>query len=137
MNELIKAYCDLEENKNVKDYTLAKKIMDENPGVFKTLENTRSLVRYCKGHFGNKQRKYATHPKPLNYDTMNTPKSTQTTPARVLILDIETAPMLGYIWGMWKQNVAINQLQSDWFCFTWAAKWLFEDRVYSYRVRSM
>lgn len=43
---------------------------------------------------------------------------------KVLILDIETAPMLGYIWGLWDQNVALNQIHTDWYVLSWAAKWL-------------
>jgi DNA polymerase elongation subunit (family B) len=42
---------------------------------------------------------------------------------KILIFDIETAPMLGYIWGLWEQNVALNQLKSDWHVIAWAAKW--------------
>jgi hypothetical protein len=43
---------------------------------------------------------------------------------RVLIYDIETAPMLGYVWGLWENNVALNQLYSDWHVLSWSAKWL-------------
>lgn len=43
---------------------------------------------------------------------------------KVLLLDIETAPMLGYVWGMWDQNVALNQIKEDWFVLSWCAKWL-------------
>lgn len=42
---------------------------------------------------------------------------------RILVFDIETAPMLGYIWSLWDQNVAINQLHKDWHVLSWAAKW--------------
>jgi len=43
---------------------------------------------------------------------------------KVLIFDIETAPILGYVWGMYDQNVALNQIHKDWFVLSWAAKWL-------------
>lgn len=43
---------------------------------------------------------------------------------RVLLLDIETAPLLGYVWGLWDQNIALNQLKNDWYIISWAAKWL-------------
>lgn len=48
---------------------------------------------------------------------------------RVLVFDIETAPMLAYVWGLHEQNVALNQLHSDWHVMAWAAKWLGEDKV--------
>lgn len=43
---------------------------------------------------------------------------------KVLILDIETAPLLGYCWGLWENNIALNQLKSDWYVLSWSAKWL-------------
>ena len=43
---------------------------------------------------------------------------------RVLIIDIETAPLLGYVWDLWEQNVALNQIHTDWHVLSWAAKWL-------------
>lgn len=61
---------------------------------------------------------------------------TITSPARVLILDIETAPLRSYTWGLWKQNVSMNQIMSDWFMLTWSAKWLFENKVFSDRLTS-
>lgn len=42
---------------------------------------------------------------------------------RILFLDIETAPMLGFVWGLWDNNVALNQLHKDWHLLSWAAKW--------------
>lgn len=29
-------------------------------------------------------------------------------------LDIETAPIEGAVWGLWKQNVGLNQIRKDW-----------------------
>lgn len=46
------------------------------------------------------------------------------TKPKVLIFDIETAPMLGYVWGLWDNNVALNQVYSDWHIISWSAKWL-------------
>ena len=43
---------------------------------------------------------------------------------RVLIFDIETAPILAHVWALWDQNVGLNQIQADWFVLSWAAKWL-------------
>ena len=44
--------------------------------------------------------------------------------AKVLVLDIETAPILAYVWDRHDQNIAINQIKDDWFIMSWAAKWL-------------
>jgi hypothetical protein len=43
---------------------------------------------------------------------------------KVLLFDIETAPMLAYVWGLWDQNVGLNQIEEDWHVLSWAAKWL-------------
>lgn len=49
---------------------------------------------------------------------------------RILVFDIETSPLMGYVWSMWKQNVSSNQLISDWFMLTWSAKWLFNEEIF-------
>lgn len=42
----------------------------------------------------------------------------------VLVYDVETAPLLGYCWSLWENNIALNQLKSDFFILSWSAKWL-------------
>lgn len=32
--------------------------------------------------------------------------------------------MLGYVWGLWENNVALNQVHTDWHVLSWSAKWL-------------
>lgn len=132
--KLIEDYC--LEFKDVKDYTLAKNIFDENDGVFNNIEQIRSAIRGIRGKKGKMERKYATQPQPLNYDTSNSKAKQVNTSAKVLILDIETAPLMAFVWGLWKQNVYLPQIHSDWFVFTWAAKWLFEDKIYSGKLTS-
>jgi len=48
---------------------------------------------------------------------------------RVLVYDIETAPILAYVWGLWENNVSLNQIESDWYVLSWSAKWLGEKKV--------
>ncbi len=43
---------------------------------------------------------------------------------KVLIYDIETAPILGYVWRLWDQNVSLNMINEDWYILSWSAKWL-------------
>lgn len=50
---------------------------------------------------------------------------------KILIYDLETAPLKSFVWGLWKQNVNIDFIESDWFCLSWAAKWLNDDDVFS------
>jgi hypothetical protein len=48
---------------------------------------------------------------------------------KILTLDIETAPLKATVWGIWKQNVPVSRIDSDWYILSWAAKWLHQDEV--------
>lgn len=43
---------------------------------------------------------------------------------KVLVFDVETAPILAYVWGLFDQNIAVNQIKEDWHVLAWSAKWL-------------
>lgn len=53
---------------------------------------------------------------------------------KILVLDIETAPVKAYVWRLWKQDVYIDQIISDWFMLTWSASWLGSGEVMSARL---
>ena len=48
---------------------------------------------------------------------------------RILLLDVETAPNLAHVWGLWNQNVGIGQIMEAGYTMCWSAKWLDEDKV--------
>lgn len=48
---------------------------------------------------------------------------------KILLLDIETAPNLVHVWGLWKQNVATNQILDAGYVMCWAACWLGRDEI--------
>jgi uncharacterized protein YprB with RNaseH-like and TPR domain len=50
------------------------------------------------------------------------------TPAKILFLDIETAPSLGWVWGKWQQNVI--DFKKDWYMLSFAYKWANEDQIH-------
>lgn len=50
--------------------------------------------------------------------------------AKILFLDIETAPILADVWGLWKNNVGLNQIRKNGYIMSWAAKFLNEDATY-------
>jgi hypothetical protein len=50
--------------------------------------------------------------------------------AKTLIIDIETAPALGDVWGLWQNNVGLNQLRKSGYIMSYAAKWLGKNKVY-------
>jgi hypothetical protein len=49
--------------------------------------------------------------------------------AKILVIDIETAPLEAYCWGLWDQNVGLNQIKTEWSILSFAAKWLNESKV--------
>lgn len=49
--------------------------------------------------------------------------------AKVLTLDIETKPIQSYHWGLWQQNIGLNQIVEDQSVLSFSAKWLHENRV--------
>lgn len=43
---------------------------------------------------------------------------------KVLVFDIETSPIVAYVWGLWDQNIGLNMIKEDWYVMSFAAKWL-------------
>lgn len=43
---------------------------------------------------------------------------------KILLIDIETSPMVVYTWSLWDQNVGLNQVIEDWSILSFSAKWL-------------
>lgn len=56
-----------------------------------------------------------------------TPEATKV--VRILTLDIETTPNLAYVWGLFKQNISIGQLQEASNVLCWVGKWYGSDEV--------
>lgn len=48
---------------------------------------------------------------------------------RILLLDIETAPVLASVWRLWDQNISLSQIKSDWHLLSFAAKWLGDRKI--------
>lgn len=49
--------------------------------------------------------------------------------AKILLLDIETAPNVAYVWGLFDQNIAHDQVEESSYVLCWAAKWLGDKTV--------
>lgn len=54
----------------------------------------------------------------------------ETRKARVLFFDIETAPIQAHVWGLFDQNIGLNQITEDWFILSYAAKFQGEDNIH-------
>lgn len=62
-------------------------------------------------------------------------EATPPTPVRpaagkTLVIDIETSPIEGLVWGTWKQNLSIEQIKTDWSILSYAAKWVNEPKIF-------
>lgn len=49
---------------------------------------------------------------------------------RTLVIDIETSPIEAYVWQLFDQNVALNQIKTEWSILSYACKWLGEKKVH-------
>jgi len=49
--------------------------------------------------------------------------------AKILVLDIETAPMKAAVWGMWQQNINVKMMEEAGYILCYSAKWLGDDTI--------
>lgn len=52
---------------------------------------------------------------------------------KILAIDIETAPNQGHFWGLFNQNIGINQITKPGYTLCVAARWLHEKKVQFFR----
>ena len=50
---------------------------------------------------------------------------------KVLIFDVETLPMIAYVWGVWQEDIPQPRIIKDWCILSWSAKWLHDDKIMS------
>jgi hypothetical protein len=50
--------------------------------------------------------------------------------ARIVTLDIETSPILAYVWGLFKQFVGLDQIVEDWRILSVTWKWLGDPKIH-------
>jgi DNA polymerase elongation subunit (family B) len=48
---------------------------------------------------------------------------------KILLLDIETAPNLAYVWGVFQQDIQVNHMVSSSTTLCWSAKWLGDKKI--------
>lgn len=49
---------------------------------------------------------------------------------KILLVDIETAPNITYTWGLYDQNVNLEQIIESGYILSWACKWIGNNKVY-------
>src|SRR4030042_1280720 len=106
---------------------LARKLLSSHPEVITSFDQARGLIRYYTGAKGKESRKHlSAQRKPQVKDFPHL----KTLP-NVLILDVETAPMRVYVWGLYKQRISHSNIITDWNMLSWAGKWLYNPEVLS------
>lgn len=63
-------------------------------------------------------------------------RNNKTSLPKILLFDVETAPMRAYVWGRWKQNINLEATISEWYMLCWSAKWLYSNEVISDKLTS-
>lgn len=51
---------------------------------------------------------------------------------RILVLDIETAPSMAYVWGLWNENIPLERVIEQGYILSWAGKFVGEREVHAY-----
>ena len=118
---------------NLKEWFLSnnyKNIQDTG----KTWQEVGELFNITGDAARNQWRRF----KSINNQTTLAVNNELTKSPKILIFDIETSPMLAYVWKLYKENISpVNgQLQSDSFMLTYSAKWLFDNKMYSGKLTS-
>lgn len=56
-------------------------------------------------------------------------KSKKENAPKILLFDVETSPVIGYTWGLFDQNIGLNQVLQESTVLSWSAKWYKDDNV--------
>jgi predicted RNA-binding Zn-ribbon protein involved in translation (DUF1610 family) len=106
---------------------MPKLTSDEQKKILELSENGFSSREIAKEIFGDKIKRKSTINDFLYKSKAElTPKKLG---ARILLVDLETSPILAYVWGRWKQNVYQAQVLQESFILTYSCKWLGEDEI--------
>jgi hypothetical protein len=99
-------------------------------------EHATAVLEYCNEHGETETLNYYD----ITIDTLHRyqrkARFHETTQAKILLLDIETAPLHGNFWSIGKQYVTPEQIEKDWFILGYSAKWLLNTEMMSDFVTS-
>lgn len=98
-------------------------------------EVSRELVRFWLKniHFGNSHTNVSTSEaqgaaEPQVQQARSEAPAVRSGP-KVLVIDIETAPVFGAVWGLFNNFLSLEQIKDDWYIMSYAAKWVGSDEV--------
>jgi len=109
-----------------------KKILNENWKAITALSSSGVNYTDIANQFGVSRQALTARLK-KSQSTTSTPDK-----LKVLILDIENAPMTSYTWGLWNQNIndGMRVEGNRSYMMTVAAKWLGSDEIFYYETRT-
>lgn len=55
---------------------------------------------------------------------------------KILILDVELAPITAHVWRIFDETIGLNQIEKDWSILSWAAKWHGKDDIFYADMRN-
>lgn len=110
----------------------------------KKLERTPTLIEFVNSGVSKRQIQKYKYSKIVEGAGLKQNKHSQTTdpiepvirPPKILFYDIETAPITSYVWGLFDQNIGLNQVVEDWFILSFAAKYQGSDVFHYFDQRS-
>lgn len=102
---------------------LARMLAKKHPNRYKTVESARGAIRRVIENIE------------LGKDKVSFSGASVKINARILVLDIEVAPLVSYHWRRWGQNIHADQtIHDNWPIITWSAKWLFDSKIISMKM---
>jgi uncharacterized protein YprB with RNaseH-like and TPR domain len=104
----------------------------------KKLERTPTLKEFEKSGVSKRQihnHKYSELCKAADIEPNRRPQDQKSLevivrPPKILMFDIETSSIVAKVWGLFDQNISLNQIDQDWFVLSYAAKWYGEDQIH-------
>jgi len=119
-------------NLNESNGVISRMLLRAHPTVFRrqqpdTLRRWISEVRKEQGLTSNVVHGINATTKIAGFDPRNSCNRHKS--PRILLLDIETAPILAQVWRIWDENIGLEQIRGDKHLLSFAAKWLGEKDV--------
>jgi len=106
--------------------------------LYNELGRTPTLKEFEKSGISKRQihkHKYSVICKAADLEVNRRPQDTPSMeiiirPPKILMLDIETSPVIAKVWGLFDQNISLNQIEQDWYVLSYAAKWYGSDEMF-------
>lgn len=113
----------LDEFPGARSSDIAQIAFERHSEMFDSKEAARTFVRYYRNSLGEGSRA-------KNGERRESLDHVKRLPD-VLLLDIETAPMIVSSWTLFKPRLSYENILEDWFIISWAAKWLNGSEMYN------